>query len=119
MADKIFPLVDRRAPVLERIRSRNGEQDKTELAKFGETLGKEMVALSKLEPEEKEEVLEEMVDGVVQGIVNATGVDADEVNRESIKQTLSVTSDFNNILNPPDNVEWDELVGEENEAIEE
>jgi hypothetical protein len=92
--NKIFPIFDRRAPVIERIRGdKEAGQDGEEIQEFGRKLGKEIVMISRLNEDERQEVLSLIDSGLVEGIADALGedvTDLDITNAESIVDSLDV-----------------------------
>lgn len=109
----IFPLVDRPAPVLERIRDNRQSQP---AEKFGEKVGRELVMLSKLDGEEKEEVKDSIIAGMAEGIADSTGVDREEVNLQNVENIAeSLFSDEGRLVDLPDDLTMDEVGGGDEE----
>lgn len=109
----IFPLVDRPAPVLERIRDNRQSQPAEE---FGEKVGRELVMLSKLDGEEKEEVKDSIIAGMAEGVADSTGVDREEVNLQNIESIAdALFSAEGRLVDLPDDLTVDEVDEEDEE----
>lgn len=119
MADNIFPLLDRQAPLLSKLRDAESEESFEDL---GERLGKEIGAISRMDmsTEEEDAAHQEVVEGMVRGISSSTGLDVDDVNFEFVETlTDSLFNESREVLNPPDELTLDEIDGEEEETEEE
>jgi hypothetical protein len=105
--EPIFPIVNRPAPVLERIR---GEQKSEPAEEFGEKLGRELATLSRLEGEEQGRIEESIVSGMVRGVADDTALDEDEVNIEKVREIAnSLFTDESELLEPPEELTLDDV----------
>lgn len=113
MSDSILPVIDRRAPLLERIRGEDGEESFEDL---GNRLGKEVgsIALMDTETDELEQAKEDVTTGIITGIASSTGLEEDEVDEEFASELADdVFNDKSDILEPPEELTEDEIESEE------
>lgn len=89
--DPILPIIDRRAPILERIRNRNDES-KNLAQNLGELVGKAVKTDSEVEIEETRE---SFTDGFSSALADELGVSPDDVNIEFVNNVTSGVLDVN------------------------
>lgn len=86
----IFPLVDRPAPLLERLQSNIENQSREGVQKAGEDVGRELAAIYQ---EEDEEVAQELAKllraGVIKGVADELNVDPTELEEDKMNEVLA------------------------------
>lgn len=105
MADPILPLVERPAPLLDRIR--NGNKRKNPF----ENIGHELVMLSRLSEEEKQVAVESIADGLRTGIADELEIEEEKVNDNLINNIID-SLDNNTLVNEEVGFEVDEEIEE-------
>lgn len=82
--DAIFPLLDRRAPVLERVR---GGEDKTDVAsEIGKAIGE---SVKSDDDEQLEDAFDKLNDGVTSSLAEELGVSEDEIDESFVSEISS------------------------------
>lgn len=88
--DSIFPLVNRRTPILERIQGRLDNGDKAGVEDVGYKLGRELGAISQMDDDiVAQETVLALRDSMVSGMAEELDMDKEEVSIEDIEEVLS------------------------------
>lgn len=81
MADRIFPLVERRTPLLDRLQNGKGSD-------FTEQAAKELVAVRESDEEEIAKLMESFSQNFRESLAKEMGVDEDEINPELVEEFM-------------------------------
>lgn len=82
MGDRIFPLVDRRTPLLDRLQKGGS-------SKFTDQAAKELIAVRESDEQDAVELMETFSDNFKESLADEMGVDKEDINPELVEEFMS------------------------------